>query len=217
MTLAHLDPVAPTTKRPERPPEAYLPMQRLTRQIAFEPDAWGPERKAEVTALFDGLAPEWHTRGGPDRLKPTADALVRGAVPARGRAIEIGSGTGIQTGVLLEHFDSVVSVELSTEMLGLAPRLEGNLLLRADASRLAVRDSSVQAVVCVNAYLFPAEYSRVLVAGGRVVFVSTSGERTPIYLPPEEVLEALEQVTEIESAATSRCGWGIWTVVALAG
>ncbi|HET9092393.1 MAG TPA: class I SAM-dependent methyltransferase [Acidimicrobiales bacterium] len=214
--LVPLPPRPPTSPRPERAPDAYLPMQQVTEQIAFLPDGWDAERRQKVRELFDGLAPEWHTRGGPDRVAPTVDALERGGVPAGGVALEIGSGTGLQTPPLAERFDYVVSVDLAAAMLALAERRTGVGLVRADASRLPVGPASADVVVCVNAFLFPDEYARVLRPGGRVVFVSTSGDQTPIYLAPEKVVAALAPALGGAHAVTSKCGHGSWTVVARA-
>lgn len=190
-------------------------MQRLTRQIAFE-NRWDEERKEKVLRLFDELAPQWHTRGGAERLAPTRDALERGLLGGGGRALEIGSGTGIQTVVLKERFSHVASLDISPAMLALAPRGEGVSLVRGDAARLPLAARSVDAVVCVNAFLFPAEYARVLAPAGQVVFVSTSGDHTPIYLPPEEVAGALEGALGPVRAVAFQHGWATWTVVARA-
>jgi SAM-dependent methyltransferase len=192
---------------PERSPDEYLPMQQLTRRIALERE-WTPEIAANIRQIFDGLAPEWHTLGGEVRLAPLRDALTRGGVPSGGTCVEIGSGVGVQTPPLLEHFDLVLSTEFSPEMLAHAPR-DLSVLLQADASRLPLRDGSADAVVCVNAYLFPDEYTRLLRPGGAVVFASSSGERTPIYLRPEEVVEAMPGRW---SATTALAAWGSWTV-----
>jgi hypothetical protein len=40
-------------------------------------------------------------------------------------------------------------------------------------------------------FLFPAETSRVLADDGVLLWVSTNGEETPIYLPPADVLDAI--------------------------
>ena len=82
-------------------------------------------------------------------------------------------------------------------------------LIQADASLLPLHSGSVDAVVCVNAFLFPAEYRRVLRSGGAVVFVSTRGDHTPIYLPPAEVARALGA----RNGVTSEAGTGTWTAV----
>lgn len=188
-------------------------MQRLTRDLAFSPSSWTRERRGEILARFDGLAPEWHTRGGEDRLAPTRDALARGGIETGGTALEIGSGIGLQTGVLLEHFDHVVSVDLSLAMLALTPRRHSVSLLRGDASQLPLRPSSVEAVVCVNAFVFPAEFARVLSPSGAVLVVATSGDRTPIYLEPNDVVSALATAFSPAAAFTSSHGWGVWTTV----
>ena len=224
MGLTILDPVPPSTPREERSPDAYEPMQRVTREIAFGSAGWDGERRQKITELFDGMAAEWHTRDTEDRLLTTRDALERGLEVGRGggtggtartggTALEIGSGTGIQTPLLLEQFDYVVSIDLSNEMLALSPRRDAVALMRADAAELPLAGGSVDAVVCVNAFLFPAEFARVLRPGGHIVFVASSGPETPIYLPPADVVAAVEPALGPVDATTSGHGWGSWTVV----
>lgn len=188
-------------------------MQKVTREIAFSPESWSDERREKISALFDGLAPEWHTRSAPERLRATRDALTRGGIPPGGVALEIGSGTGLQTPVLREHFSHVVSIDIAAGMLALSPQSPGVSLVRADASRLPIAAGRADAIVCVNAFLFPAEYSRALRPGGTVVFVSSSGEQTPIFLSPEDVLAAFEAAGDEVAAVSSRDGWAVWTVV----
>ena len=194
--------------RPPRDTDEYLPMQALTRRIALDGE-WSPDLAERIGQLFDALAPEWHAKGGSDRLAVTEDALARGGVVVGGTAVEIGSGIGLHTAVLAAVFGSVVSVDLAAEMLARAPRSLSSLV-RADASALPVRDRSVDAVVCVNAFLFPAEYHRVLREDGAVVFVSTGGDRTPIYLPPADVAGAMPGAW---GGVTAEAAWGTWTVV----
>jgi ubiquinone/menaquinone biosynthesis C-methylase UbiE len=217
MALTVLEAVPPSSPKVVRDPEEYLPMQRVTAQIALEPAGWNAERKQRITELFDGLAPEWHTRGGEDRLRPTRDALERGLVGSGGLVVEIGSGTGIQTVPLLDKFDHVVSIDLAAGMLALSPRRDRVSLVRADAAEIPLADGSAQAIVCVNAFLFPREYARVLQQDGRIVFVSTSGSETPIYMEPELVVTAFEAAFGPVAAVTSMFEWGVWTVVARAG
>lgn len=182
-------------------------MQEITRRIALEGE-WTPELAERIQQLFDGLAPEWHLLASEARLDVTRDALARGGIAAGGVCLEVGSGTGLHTAVLAGHFGRVLSLDFSQEMLARAPR-DLSSLVRGDASRLPLRDGSVDAVTCVNAFLFPAEYTRVLRPGGSVGFVSTSGDRTPIYLAPEDLLAALPGDW---SAVTAEAAWGSWTV-----
>ena len=193
--------------RPESDADQYLPMQDLTRRIALE-DAWSPEVAANIEQLFDNLAPDWHTLGGETRLAPLRDALARGGIPAGGTCIEIGSGVGLQTPPLADHFEHVVSTDFSAEMLSRSPR-DMSSLVRADASVLPLRPASVDAVICVNAFLFPGEYVRVLRPGGHIAMVASSGDRTPIYLAADDVVAALPGDWAV---TTSLASWGSWTV-----
>jgi SAM-dependent methyltransferase len=192
-------------------------MQALTRELAFDATSWTPERVARMIEIFDGLAPEWHTRAGEERLRPLRDALARGKVPTGGVCAEVGSGTGLQTPVMTEHFGFVVSTDLSAQMLARSPRAPSVGLVRCDGSRLPFVGGSVDAVVVVNMFLFPREYTRVLRPGGRLVFVSIYGSGTPIYLPPADVVAAVEAEVDIAEAITSGDGVATWTVVTKGG
>lgn len=216
MTLSELDPVPPWTERECRSPDDYLPMQAVTRQIAFdEGGGWDEERRAKIAGLFAGLAPGWHTKSTEERLAATRDALDRSGASGD-LALEIGSGTGIHTPLVCERFATVVALDLVREMLALSPRAAQVSLVQADAASLPIADGAVDAIVCVNAFVFPREFARVLKPSGRIVVVATSGEHTPIHLPPHEVVAALEPVLGPVEATTARCGWSIWTSVARA-
>jgi SAM-dependent methyltransferase len=180
------------------------PMQRLTREVAFDAAAWTPDRAARVMQLFDSMATQWDERRPVNRYEPLHDALARGDV-GRGQCLEIGSGTGLATAFLAEHFSAVIGVDFSAEMLrlGRGPRV------RADAVRLPIRAQSVDAIVLVNALLFPAEVDRVLSPGGVVVWVNTRGAGTPIHLPPEDVSAALGGWPGVAAAAAA----GLWAVL----
>jgi SAM-dependent methyltransferase len=168
---------------------ARHPMRKVTIDVA-EGRGWDHERALEVTALFDGLASGWSERVGTEAVAPLLDALDRGHVAARGACLEVGSGTGNVTPVLTTAFDLVVCADLSWEMLRHAPADLG-CRIRADAATLPLRPHSIDVVALVNAFLFPHEVDRILQPGGVVVWVSGLGDRTPIYLPPEQVLESL--------------------------
>lgn len=189
------------------------PMRKVTRQVAFEPGAWTPERAAKVVELFDSLAPTWAERDGGGRegaLRTVlGDALDRGGPFPRGRCLEVGCGTGSATPLLAERFSSVLALDLSYEMLCRVPSDLGGRVL-ADGYCLPLRSASAAAVALVNALLFPAEVERVLEAGGVVIWVSTLGDRTPIYLPAEDVAAALPGNWDV---VASEAGWGSWAVL----
>jgi hypothetical protein len=195
---------------PDRPGprEGTERIRATTREIAFAPESWTPERAARVAELFDSLAPEWHTRRSSASMEPLRDALARGRVPS-GLCVELGSGTGSASSILSEHFPRVVSMDLSMEMLRRAPA-DGPPRVCADGARLPLSDAAVKVLVLVNAFLFPAEVDRVLAPDGAVVWVSSNGDRTPIYLPPEDVARALPGAW---SGGAALAGWGRWCVL----
>jgi SAM-dependent methyltransferase len=191
------------------------PMRIVTRQAAGLADGeWTGETRRRVTEAFDALAGEWHTRTSPERTAVVADALERGVGQhPGGLAVEVGSGIGTYSALLAERFDAVLAVELSMAMSQLAPSGPGRRV-QADAATLPLGDAGASAVVLINALLFPAEVDRVLAPGGVVVWVNSSGEETPIHLPPAEVAAALPGEWE---GTASRAGVGLWCVLRRAG
>lgn len=207
--IRHLERVVPAAPgKPERGSSDH-PMRKVTEQVAFQPAAWTPERATKVGDLFDDLAAEWHTRSDPHRSEPVDDAYERGDVPTGGVTLEVGSGTGLLTPSLVARCQQVIAVDLSLQMLLLAP---GDVAprLQADASRLPFPDRSIEAVVLINCLLFPDETARVLAPEGAVVWVNTSGDRTPIYLSAEAVDDALPGDW---TGVAADAGWGTWAVL----
>jgi SAM-dependent methyltransferase len=201
-----LDSVMPEPDNRPPPIEVKEAMQRVTRQTAFEPETWTAERAKNVASLFDTMADGWNTlQSAVNRYEPLLDALERGDVGGR-VALEVGSGTGLATPAIAARFATVVSLDLSREMLA---RAAGTRLL-ADAAALPLANGSVDCAVLVNALLFPAEIDRVVAPGGRVVWVNTRGTDTPIHLPPEDVAAALPGGW---SGVAATAGLGLWTVV----
>ena len=209
MTINHLTP-APSTIEPYEFAGTDHPMRKVTRQVAFD-NAWDAERAAKVSALFDSMAATWTAdHDGVERLASLEDALDRGGPATDGPILELGSGSGLGTGILRERVGRpVIALDIAAEMLRNAPPEAGHRV-HGDASQLPVADDAVSSVVLVNALLFPAEIDRVLAPEGTVVWVNTNGEQTPIHLPPEDVAEAMPGRWE---GLASRAGTGIWAVL----
>ena len=208
MGVAHLPPLIPVHHEREAGANADHPMRRVTRQVAFEPDGWTPARKAKVAELFDGLAPEWHTRETAGRYDALLDALDRGGVPIDGPTLELGSGTGLATPLLAERFPALVAGDLSAEMLRLAPA-DAAPRVRLDSSGLPVPDGALRVVLAINMLLFPGEMARVLAPDGVLVWVNTSGDRTPIHLAADDVVAAMGGGW---TGTASEAGTGTWCV-----
>ena len=197
--------VPPPPDRPEMAGPDH-PMRKVTRQVAFEPNGWTPDRAEKVALLFDTMAPQWQERTSEERRAPLRDALARGKVKRGGVCIEIGSGTGSSSPDLVCHFDVVLALDLSREMLRHAP--DGPALrVQADATRIPVADGGADCLVLVNALLFPREMARALGPGGTLVWVNSLGDRTPIHLPAEDVEKAMPGEWQGVAAEAS---WGIW-------
>jgi ubiquinone/menaquinone biosynthesis C-methylase UbiE len=185
-------------------------MRIMTRRAAgLHALGWDDRARAEVAGYFDSLAPEWHTRTSPARDAVVADALERGCLADHvggDVCVELGSGIGAYTPVLARRWGRVLAVDVALEMLGRAPRDVGHRVL-ADGSRLPLADGTADAVVLVNAFLFPHEVDRVLASDGIVVWVNSSGDQTPIHLPVSDVAAALPgRWSGVHSAA----GAGTW-------
>lgn len=182
------------------------PMREVTETVAFDA-AWDFSRREKVRELFDGMAAEWSSRSTPEREASILDALDRGGL-AGDMVIELGSGTGLGTGHLIERFDDVVALDLSMAMLHHQPDLAPKV--QADASVLPFRDDAADLLVLVNMLLFPAEVDRVLRPGGGLLWINTLGHETPIHLSPEAVVDALPGSW---TATAGRAGSGLWAAV----
>jgi len=211
--IEHLPPLAVEGHHPASAPGGRdHPMRLVTRRAAgLDPGGWTSELRNDVRKYFDDLAPEWQARDTTTRVAIVRDALSRGLRPAasRGLAIEIGSGTGSYSGLIADRFSAVVAVDLSLAMLRLAPERPAHRV-QADGARLPLRDSSAAGIVLINAFLFPSEAARVLTPDGELVWVNSSGEQTPIYLSPDDLLARLPGRW---TGVASRAGQGHWCVV----
>lgn len=184
------------------------PMRIVTREVAFDPASWDTERRRHVTGVFDGLAAEWHTRHGEERILPLRDALERGEV-SDGLCLEIGCGTGPATPVLAEAFRCSVAIDISAEMLRRAEAASAGRVL-ADGAYLPFRDAVADTIVLMNMLLFPAEIDRLLAPGGTLIWVNSRGAGTPIHLSPEDVVDALPGSWQAKAALV---GQGLWAVI----
>jgi SAM-dependent methyltransferase len=186
------------------------PMRIMTRRAAgLAPGGWDADARDRVETLFDELSSEWHSRTSPQRTAVVLDALERGGVAGGGVAVELGSGIGNYSSLLAERFRTVAAVDLSLGMLRLAAAAPATRI-QADAADIPFRAGCADAVVLVNALLFPDEVDRVLAPDGSVTWVNSSGDQTPIHLRSEEVVAVLPGEWR---GVASRAGQGNWCVL----
>lgn len=202
---------------PESGADADHPMRKVTRQVAFG-RGWSSDRARKVAGLFDGMAAEWDApRSGLVRTAPIRDALARGGMQLDGRWLELGAGTGVGTRILAPALasagGSVIAVDLALRMLEQSPARVAPVV-QGDASRLPFADGVFSAVAMFNMLLFPEEVDRVVSSdGGQVLWINSSGDRTPIHLSPEDFLCALPGGSSgAWTAQWARSGTGFWVV-----
>ena len=196
----------PSTVDPEPFAGPDNPIRKRTRAVALG-EPWTADNARRMAELFDSMAADWATRHVDDnKSAPILDALDRGEVLVDGDWLELGSGTGAGTRLLLGVVGSFVATDLSVEMLRHAP---GELAPRvhADASMLPFPADSFDAVLMINMLLFPHEVDRVLRPGGAIVWVNSLGDQTPIHLPPDDVLAVLPGDW---TGRTARADTGFW-------
>lgn len=184
--------------------------QRQVTALARDPSLWTPDRAAETVRQYDEYAPSWNADRGSYRPIPLADALARGGPWPAGPCIEVGSGTGILTPLLLDVWESVVCIDLTLAMLA---RARVGWRVNADASRLPLADNAAAVVVLGDAPLFAAEVSRVLAPGGAVIWSNALGHDAPFHVPTPVVLQALRDADTAQwDGVQSEAGWGSWAV-----
>jgi trans-aconitate methyltransferase len=150
--------------------------------------------RGPLTRGFDRLAPSWEGRVSDEGLRPLLVALD--GVPAPGRVLDLGTGTGRVARVLAERWPEaeVVGADASAGMLEEARRLGGRVRYEAaDASALPYPDAGFELVALNNMIPFFDELARVTAPGGHVAVAFAMGDRTPIYVPLERVRAELER------------------------
>jgi SAM-dependent methyltransferase len=168
----------------------------VTEAVVRRPALWRLLRRP-LRSMFDGLAPTWGTRIGPHHLSALELALAD--VPAPGRVLDLGTGTGVVALALAERYPAadVVGIDLSPAMIEEARRqlpweLAGRVRFEVgDASALTCPDGDFELVVLSNMIPFSDELARVTAPGGTLVLSFSRGSETPIYVPPERLRREL--------------------------
>lgn len=168
-----------------------------TRAVVRYPRLWRLFRRP-MRAMFDGLSPVWDEIRSAGHLASYEAALAAVEAAPR-RALDLGTGTGDGAVAIARRWPDaeVVGLDLSGRMVEAARRkLPGGLESRVrfevgDAARLPYPDGSFDLVGLANMIPFFAELARVVAPGGWAVFGFSLGPETPIYVPPQELREAL--------------------------
>ncbi|HEY3550221.1 MAG TPA: class I SAM-dependent methyltransferase [Gaiellaceae bacterium] len=170
----------------------------VTDAVVRRPVLWRLFRRP-LRTMFDGLAPTWETRIGPHHL--WAIDLALADLPPPGRALDLGTGTGVVALALAERYPEaeVVGIDLSPAMIEEARRkvereLAGRIRFEVgDASALSCPDGDFELVVLSNMIPFYDELARIVAPGGTLVFSFSRGSGTPIYVAPERMRRELDR------------------------
>jgi ubiquinone/menaquinone biosynthesis C-methylase UbiE len=168
----------------------------VTDAVVRNPRLWRIFR-GRLRDRFDELAPTWDTRIGPHHLGALELALAD--VPPPGRALDLGTGTGVVANALAARYPEaeVVGIDLSPGMIDEARRrlpsaLDGRVRFKiGDASALGCADGEFDLVVLSNMIPFFDELARVTAQGGTLVLSFSRGDETPIYVPSERLRHEL--------------------------
>jgi len=186
-------------------------MRHITRDVVYK-NLWNSDLAEEVKKLFDEKADGWSTsRNVPSRGVPVLDALERGGVHGK-RIVDLGAGTGLATQLLVNNYQSVVALDISKEMLKNSVTPETPQVC-ADGDCLPFASNSVDVFLVMNMILFPNEIERCLKDEGFLVWISSRGKETPIYLPSEEVVDLMSENSGVSWSGVSAYALeGSWLV-----
>ena len=210
MKITYLPTIHPRSKS-VRDTGSNSRMRDITRDVVYK-NEWNSNLAEEVKKLFDEKAADWSTtRNIPARGVPVLDAFERGEVHGK-RVVDLGAGTGLATQILEKNFENVVALDISKEMIKNSVVLETPQVC-ADGSRLPFASNSIDVFLAMNMILFPNEIERCLKAEGFLVWVSSRGSDTPIYLSPEEVVDLMSTNSEFSWSGVSAYALeGSWLV-----
>lgn len=200
------DDQTPPEKRTYAAPSTHPCRVWLERILRDESDqeAW-----RGIAAAYEQMAPEWRSWVATQShyLDPVSDALTR--IGRVDRAVEIASGTGEATGLIAAQASLVLAVDSSPSMIARSPVMPNVRWLLGDVRSLPVDPGWADLVVGLNAVPSFREIDRVCAPSGRVLWASSFGRDTPLYVEPERFVQLLgpEWV-----GAARRVGFGEWCV-----
>lgn len=183
--------------------------EHSSRRLLNELAAGSTTAADALRLLYDEQAAEWSEwcASQPDYVVPLEDGLRRGVRRPVGRALEVSAGTGQATRLLARAFPWLVATDASAHMVarlrGVVPVEVPCLIARSDA--LPFAPSSFDLVVGLNAVPDLAEFRRVLRPLGMVLWVSSFGDETPLYVTPEQL--ASEWGSKATAAAAAHGNW----------
>jgi SAM-dependent methyltransferase len=202
----------PTVDVPEAPPPdlgATSHRSRRALDAVLRDDADESAWRA-LAGAYDAMAAEWTDWVATQDwyLSPLQAGLAH--VTAVGPVVEVGCGTGQAVGVLSQHATQVFETDVNLSMLLRSPSSSGVCYVAADVRRMPFRTGSVSLVVGLNAVPYVGEFRRILGGAGQVLWCSSFGDRTPLYVSPETLQRLFGPAW---TADAGRAGHGEWVLL----
>jgi SAM-dependent methyltransferase len=197
----------PTEAPPDLKSETHRSRLALHRVLADPADAtaWGT-----LATTYDDMASGWGAWADaqPLYLQPLVAGLTRArSVPW---LVEVACGTGQATRLLDAHAPLVLATDVNRTMLRRAPLLANTRYFVADVRQLPVASRSVPMLVGLNGVPHVPEFQRVLGPGSQLLWCTSFGNGTPLYLAPERIAALFGPGWEGE---TGRTGHGDWLLL----
>jgi ubiquinone/menaquinone biosynthesis C-methylase UbiE len=156
---------------------------------------------------------EWTETQRPWYASPVEAGLAHAKQPDV--AVEVSCGSGQATPLLDGYASRVVAIDTSAAMLADAPReLPRTRYAIVDVRRMPFRTGSVQLLVGLNAVPHPPEFARVLAPTGQLLWCTSFGAGTPLYVEPERFADLFGPQWRGEAG---RAGHGEWLLLTRTG
>lgn len=203
--------LAPSAPAPDLAADHH-PSRRLLEYVIEQPgaqDAW-----EELVGIYDRQADTWTewAETVPDYVAPVAEGLR--ACPPVPWAVEVCCGTGQATPLLAAFAPFVAALDASVAMLaegiGGPDPVAGTHPVAADVRALPFRDGSVPLLAALNGVPCVREFDRVLASDGRLLWCTSFGAGTPLYVEPQRLADLFGPGW---TGVTGRAGNGEWTVL----
>jgi SAM-dependent methyltransferase len=195
---------------PSSDPEPEVHPSRLAlERLLVDPSSSAAWR--HLAHAYDAMSAEWDdwVRTQPWYVTPVVEALSRTRPPAF--VVEVGCGSGQLSTILADFAGRAICTDVNLSMLQLAPRVRNTIYAVADVRFLPFRTMSVPFLVGLNAVPCLPEFNRVVALGGHLLWCTSRGVDTPLYVEPARFMQLAGSSWRGESGTAGSGEWLLLT------